>query len=231
MSIIPDPLSDTLGSHAACISLVPIFNHLKEEQMKEVAVTTQARSYQKGEYIYRPGDTSDTLYIVNGGLVRIFRMTESGKEQLVRFLKPGDFTGELALFNSTTHESFAEAIKDTTICMVQKKDLQGLLSKYPAISLKIMEEFSSRLEQSEKQTTMVATEKVESRLALFLAELMEVGNPVITLPMTKKDLASYLGTTPETVSRKLGELEDKGLIQQISNKKIKIPDVDELLLL
>ncbi|WP_373738270.1 Crp/Fnr family transcriptional regulator, partial [Jeotgalibaca porci] len=91
-------------------------------------------------------------------------------------------------------------------------------------------EFSNRLEQSERQTTIVATEKVEIRLAMFLVELLEEGSNIATLPMTKKDLASFLGTTPETISRKLGSLEDRGLIKQISNKEIAIMDVDELLL-
>src|SRR5699024_10266062 len=159
---------ESIGSHAACVSLVPIFNHLEESQMQEVAQATKSRSYKKGEYLFQPGDASDTLYILNAGLIRIFRLTESGKEQLVRFLKPGDFTGELAVFSSDVHDDFAEALKDTTICLMQRKDLQELLQKYPAVSLKIMEEFSARLKSSEKQTTLVATEKVETRLALFL---------------------------------------------------------------
>lgn len=218
------------ASHTTCVSLVPIFNHLEWEQMEDIAKITQSRTFKKGEYIYQPGETSDSLYIINTGLVRIFHLTESGKEQLVRFLRPGDFMGEMAVFRTSIHESFAEAAKDTKICMLTKKDMQEILRKYPAISMKIMEEFSSRLEKSEKQTTLVATEKVETRLALFLAELMEADSREVILPMAKKDLASYLGTTPETLSRKLGSLEDRGLIRQITNKKMIIKDLDGLLL-
>lgn len=214
---------------STCVSLVPIFNHLETEEMDDIAKQTQSRTFQKGEYLYQPGETSDSLYIIHTGLVRIFHLTESGKEQLVRFLFPGDFTGEMAIFNSSIHESFAEAAKETTVCILTRSNMQDILSKYPAIPLKIMEEFSNRLEKSEKQTTLVATEKVETRLAIFLAELIEKESNEITLPMSKKDLASYLGTTPETVSRKLGSLEDRGLIKQITNKKILITDLDGLL--
>lgn len=217
--------------HTSCISLVPIFNHLEPEQMDEIMPVIRSAAYKKGETIYRPGEASDTLYIVHSGLIRIYRLAESGKEQLVRFLHPGDFTGELALFSEATHEAFAEAVRDTKICMMKRSDLQGFLLKYPVISLKLLQEFSHRLEQSEKQTTYVATEKVETRLALFLAELLEPDEDTITLPMSKKDLASYLGTTPETISRKLGSLEDRQLIQQMSHKKIKLLDLDGLLLL
>lgn len=214
----------------SCVSLVPIFNHLEKEQMDEISATAHTRRFKKGERLYQPLDESDSLYIVHKGFVRIYRLTESGKEQLVRFLGPGDFTGEMALFRSSLHDSFAEATRDTAVCVITKDDLQPLLATYPAISLKILAEFSNRLEQSERQTTLVATEKVENRLAMFLVELLEEGSNVATLPMTKKDLASFLGTTPETISRKLGSLEDRGLIKQISNKEIAIMDVDELLL-
>lgn len=214
----------------SCVSLVPIFNHLEKEQMDEISATAHTRRFKKGELIYQPLDESDSLYIVHKGFVRIYRLTESGKEQLVRFLGPGDFTGEMALFRSSLHDSFAEATRDTAVCVITKDDLQPLLATYPAISLKILAEFSNRLEQSERQTTLVATEKVENRLAMFLVELLEEGSNIATLPMTKKDLASFLGTTPETISRKLGSLEDRGLIKQISNKEIAIMDADELLL-
>ena len=214
----------------SCVSLVPIFNHLEKEQMDEISATAHTRQFKKGEFIYQPQEESNSLYIVHKGFVRIYRLTESGKEQLVRFLGPGDFTGEMALFRSSLHDSFAEAARDTAVCVITKDDLQPLLATYPAISLKILAEFSNRLDQSERQTTIVATEKVEIRLAMFLVELLEDGSNIATLPMSKKDLASFLGTTPETISRKLSSLEDRGLIRQISNKQIEIMDADELLL-
>ena len=214
----------------SCVSLVPIFNHLEKEQMDEISATAHTRQFKKGEFIYQPQEESNSLYIVHKGFVRIYRLTESGKEQLVRFLGPGDFTGEMALFRSSLHDSFAEATRDTSVCVITKDELQPLLAAYPAISLKILAEFSNRLEQSERQTTIVATEKVEIRLAMFLVELLEEGSNIATLPMTKKDLASFLGTTPETISRKLGAMEDRGLIRHISNREIAIMDADELLL-
>lgn len=220
------------GNYNSCVSLVPIFNHLREEQMDEIMKTAKSVTYKRGEIIYQAGSQSDSLYIVNKGKIRIYRLSDSGKEQLVRILNPGDFTGELALFNEALHESFAEAMVETQVCMIKRSELQEFLLKYPSISLKILAEFSKRLEQSEKQTTRFATEKVETRLALFLAECLDSGAQTmeIVLPMSKKDLASYLGTTPETISRKLTDLEESGYIKQKSNKNIEIIDLDELLL-
>jgi len=212
--------------------MVPIFNHLDETQMLEVMKVTKSVKFNKGGFIYKAGDKSDSLHIVSRGRVKIYRLSENGKEQLLRILNPGDFTGELALFSESTHEAFAQAIEETNCCTVKRDDLQALLVKYPSISLKLLSEFSNRLGSSEKQTTRFATESVETRLALFLSECLDSRNPdnIITLPMSKKDLASYLGTTPETVSRKLHDFEIEGFIKQIGGRKIKITDPDGLLM-
>ncbi|MDU1982072.1 MAG: Crp/Fnr family transcriptional regulator, partial [Enterococcus casseliflavus] len=178
------------GDHSACIRLVPIFNHLEESAMDRIAEKAHTKHYQKGEFLFRSQEKDDALYIVNRGKVRIYRLSDSGKEQLVRILNPGDFTGEWTLFNpDAVHEEYAEAIRDTSVCMIQQHDVQELLKEYPAISLKLLGEMSQRLERSERQTAQVAVESVITRLVLFLAENVEpeMGNsPTITLPMAKK---------------------------------------------
>ena len=113
-------------NHESCVALVPIFNHLEQSQMDEIMAVTHSVSYRKGEYIYRAGEESDSLYIVSRGRVKIYRLSESGKEQLLRILNPGDFTGELALFSETIHEAYACAMEDTSICTVRRQDLQKL---------------------------------------------------------------------------------------------------------
>src|SRR5665648_1295690 len=123
-------------AHNACVSIVPIFNHLEKEQMDEIMEVTHSVTYKKGEVIYRAGDKSDSLYIVSEGKIRIYRLSESGKEQLIRILRPGDFTGELALFTGTIHEAYAEAMEETSACTVKRSDLQDLLVKYPSFHLR-----------------------------------------------------------------------------------------------
>lgn len=216
----------------ACVALVPIFNHLEKAQMDEVNKTIRTVIYKKGEMIYRAGNPINSLYIIRQGRVKIYRLSETGKDQLVRILHPGDFTGELALFNESISEAYAETLENTVVCMVKRSELQALLCRYPAIAFKLLAELAGRLERSEKQTTRFATEKVETRIALFLAECVDANDlsGEIVLPMRKKELASYLGTTPETVSRKLVEFETLGYIKQKNNRRIEIVALDELLL-
>ncbi|WP_085507065.1 Crp/Fnr family transcriptional regulator [Thalassobacillus devorans] len=217
------------GHGHTCVARVPIFNHLDSDQMNAITKAIRSVSYQKGEIIYHAGDPSDSLYIVNTGSVRIYRVSDSGKEQMVRLLHPGDFTGEYALFSESLHESFAEANEPATICTIRRKDLQDFLMRYSSIALNILAAYSRRLEASEKQTTVLATESVEKRLALYLADLAEAADSdIIRLPMNKKDLASFLGTTPETISRRIADLETQNIIKKVNPKTFRILDKGRL---
>ncbi len=215
-----------------CVRLVPIFNHLQNEQMSEVMKTVHSTQYKNGDHLFHAGDESDALYVVHTGKVRVYRLSEAGKEQLVRLLLPGDFTGELALFRESEHESYAEVIEDAQVCRISRQDLQNLLERYPSIALHVLNELASRLEQAEQQTARVATEKVPVRLAHFFAELMPPfkNDAEVSLPMSRKDLAAHLGTTPETVSRTLKNFEKEGYLTQEGHKKIIIHDIDLMLL-
>lgn len=221
-------------SYRDCIRLVPIFNHLEDQDMDRIVESAQTKQIKKGEMLFRAGDKDDVLYIIHTGKVRVYRLSDTGKEQLVRILNPGDFTGELAIFRpGEVHENYAEAMQNTSICLFNQADLLEYLIEFPQISLKIIAEMTSRLKESEKQTAQVFTESVESRIISFLLDCLDSnsGNsPIIKLPISKKDLASYLGTTPETISRKLAHLEQENVIELLPKNSIQIYDLDQLLL-
>lgn len=191
--------------------------------MQEIVKTTTHAQYNRNETIYGMGDSSAHLFIVHRGRVKIYRLSESGKEQLIRILEPGDFMGETALFTESVTDHYAMAMEKTELCIMRRSDLQSFLMKYPAISLKILEEFGRRLERTEKLISSLTSEDVEKRIAEYLVELTKQSQySTITLPMSKKDLASYLGTTPETVSRKLTEFQERGWIEQAGQRKVKV---------
>lgn len=222
---------ETLGMQKLCVSIVPIFNHLDVSEMNEIVKTTHSVTHPRGDTIYHAGDRSDGLYIVHKGRVKIYRLSDNGKEQLVRILKPGDFTGELSLFSESVHDAYAEAMETVELCVMGRDDFQQFLLKYPAISLKVLTEFSTRLAKTEKQAASIAMESTDTRIAMYLADQVEENKSrTFTLPMSRKDLASHLGTTPETISRKLAEFEDAGWIVQKSQREIEVVDLDALLL-
>lgn len=211
----------------SCVSLVPIFSLLSDEELKHVASITTHKTYSKGEKIYLAGDVIESLFIVNDGKVKINKYSESGKEQVLMILKSGDFMGEFNLFSKAPLEENAFALTDVTICIIQRQHLQELLKKYPSITFKIIEELSSRLNYSQKLLKNISVDSVEKRVADILISLVDHNN-VVKLEMTKKDLASMIGMSAESLSRQLAKLEKQRIIKQSKNK-IYILNLDYLL--
>jgi len=212
-----------------CIDTIPLFSTLTSEQRSLIFKLITHRSYRSGERIYSPGDKAASIYIISRGKVRIYRLSENGKEQLIRLLVPGDVTGELALFKEGTYEAYADCLEDTKICMIHHDDFNEVLASYPAISIKMLAVLANRLSASEQQSTWLSTETVKERLIHYLVQsaiLDYKGNLVVHLNIAKKDLASYLGTTPETLSRQWTILEDEGIIVQKSKKMILLKGVE-----
>ena len=93
--------------------------------MDKIAESAKKLDLKRGELLFRAGEKDDTLYIVNSGKIRIYRLSDAGKEQMVRLLNPGDFTGEWTIFHpGAVHEKFAEAVEKSSVCMIKQTDLK-----------------------------------------------------------------------------------------------------------
>lgn len=212
-----------------CVSKVPFFNHLAYEEMVKITEISVHRTYEKGEIIHQASDPLDYLYIVHIGSVKIYQLFESGKEQILRILETGMFFGELALFTEKKLESYAEALEKTNICMIHRDQMQQLMLEHPTIAVKILEQFSQRLDDADKLIGELSAKDVEARIAGYLLDLVGQQQTLkLRLPITKKDLASLLGTTQETLSRRMTNFQRKGMIEQEGHKKIQILNQEEL---
>lgn len=212
-----------------CVAKVPFFNHLTFDEMEKIADMSRHLNFKKGEVIFSEGDPLEYLYIIHQGRVKNYQLFESGKEQLLRILEFGEFMGELALFTEKTLDSYAETIEKTEICAIHRSDMQQLLNQYPTIAIKILEQFSNRLDETEKLVGNLSSKDVETRTASYLLELVDKYNTTsVELPISKKDLASYLGTTSETLSRRLSSFQTNGWIEQRGQRKIQILDREAL---
>lgn len=218
-----------------CIDNVPIFIDLLPDEKESILNSSNHKNYKKGEIIFTPGDSFDNLFVVNKGLVKISRISAMGKEQIIRILKPGDFMGELSLFSKTVHNNTAEALDNTEICVIQANKIRELLLQKPEISLKFLRKYTERIEEYEELIEQVVLRDVEQRIANYL--LLEIeknnipnkkGEYEITLPVSKGDLASLIGTTQETLSRKLSLFQDNGWIKLKGHRIISVIDIDSL---
>lgn len=210
-----------------CIEIVPIFNNLSREEMIEVANITGEKTFEKGEMIYMAGDKGDKLYVIHSGKVKVSRISDTGKEQVIRILESGEFMGELSLFSASNLKDNGEALSKAVMCVIHAEKLKDLMQKYPTISIKIVEELSNRLESVESLIENISIHAVERRVADILLELSN-GKGEVKLSMSKKDLASHIGMSQETLSRKLRSFEEKGLIKLIGHRRIIILDASLL---
>jgi CRP/FNR family transcriptional regulator len=214
-----------------CLELVTIFQELPEKDISTLAKVVSEHHYQSGEFLYRAGDDADSLMIVAHGQAKVFKLASNGKEQLIRILQTGDFDGEAALFGNIERTSFAQALMDTDVCSISRADFQKLMQSSPELAVNMVNAFGQRITKLEQQNTEVTTANVESRLANYLLETSAGLNQAnFTLPLKKKDIATYLGTTPETISRKLTQMSDNELLEN-KGSHIKIIDFDGLSLL
>ncbi|MGM0436260.1 MAG: Crp/Fnr family transcriptional regulator [Bacillota bacterium] len=213
-------------NHTSCIASVPIFKTLDHAEMKEIMKLSSHKEFEKGSIIFSSGDVLNDLYVIDTGKVKIARLTKDGREQVIRVLSDGDFFGELTLFNDEEIQTFAEVIEPAVICYLNGEKLKTLMNRHPNILFKMMSELSKRLEKAETLIEYNNLHTSEAKVAKLLLDLSD--NATVTFQTTKAILASNLGIKPETFSRKLKSLKDKGLIQITSNKSIKI--LDELAL-
>ncbi len=210
-----------------CVSIVPLFNHLDFEDQKRIKDLVVTKHYDKGEVVFSP-DSDDQLTIVARGSMKIYRLGENGKERLLRMAKPGDYDGESNLFGVTNNNMFGEALEKTEVCFVRQSDFQGLLKNYPDLSLKLLTMNAQKTAQTELQTQLLWMERIEQRVAFYLSNLSyELDTDTFELPMKMKDLANYLGTSPETLSRVLKQLEQDDIITR-ERRAVTVRDMDRL---
>ena len=210
-----------------CIKKVPIFSNLSDKEMEEIYSTIVHRSYNKGEMVYLVGDIIENLYIINKGKVKVTKISENGKEQIIRILSEGDFIDELSIFTKSISTNNVEVLEDTIMCIVNGPDMKKIIDSKPSISFKIMEELGKRLERTEKLAESIGLYSVEKRIAQILLEMADRNN-VVNLTISKKDLASYIGMSQETLSRKLSQFQNEGLIELKGHRKIIIKNRDTL---
>lgn len=201
-----------------CVSLVPLFNHLDQDDQKKIHALVNHRIVDKGEQIFAP-DGEEQLVIVARGNMKVYQLSSNGREQVLRVVEPGGYEGENQLFGVPNDVLFGEALETTEVCILKQQDFSDLLLKYPQLSLKLLEINAKKSVRTEQQTQFLMMEKVEERLATYLLDLAKAsGTNEFSLPMKMKELALFLGTTPETLSRKFKLLEQEQLIQR--NKRL-----------
>jgi CRP-like cAMP-binding protein len=221
------------GATHVCASTVPIFASLGTSELLEINSLIQSAEYAKGELLFVEGDTSTHLYIVQSGQVKLYSVSPDGRQQILRILKAGEFFGELALFQETKQYCFAEAMEESSLCLLGQPDFQNLLQEKPSVALALLQAMSARFFQAERFIGDLTLKTVEERLISWLLMKAQTGVKVhngarISLELSREELAHLLGTTIETVSRRLSSLQAEGLLTLSGHRSIVIRDLGRL---
>lgn len=217
-----------------CIRKVPIFSSLNREEVQKIAEIISHREYKKGERILTDGDKMESIVIMHEGSAKAFKNTLDGREQILYVFTNGDFFGEQNLFSDKSASYSVEALQSVKTCMLSKAQFQQLLYQYPDIAVKIISELGERMVRLENAMQGMGVRNVDNRIGGLLLEFAaKYGTKGqegirIQLPLSREGIANYLGVARETVSRKLGQLENEGIIRSLNNKTILIIEPDSL---
>jgi CRP/FNR family transcriptional regulator len=194
---------------------IPLFQGLPEKQLAELAHIIIERKYKHGEVIFSEGDEASGFFVLLSGRLKIFKLSPDGKEQILHFVESGDPFAEVAMFAGSKYPAHAEALKESRAMFFPRAVFEKLIKKDPALAMNMLAILSQRLKYFSRLVEDLSLKEVPQRLAAYLLYLGGTGNNnlPVDLSISKGQLASLLGTIPETLSRILNKMATQGFIE------------------
>ena len=211
------------------IAKAPLFSGLPADQLEGIRRIGIEKHFKKGTSVFFEGDDCNGFYLVVGGMVKIFKLSPEGKEQTLHFFGPGEPIGEVPVYSGQPFPANAEAIAKSHLIFFPRQAFVDLIAGNPSVALNLLAVMSMRLHQFTVQIENLSLKEVPARLAsylVYLAEEQERDEAVI-LTISKGQLASLLGTIPETLSRIFAKMTEQGLIK-VNGRTIGLLDQDGL---
>jgi len=214
---------------------VPILSKLKEEELELLLEGGRTKIFPKNSVVFNEGDLEDGLYIVLSGKAKAMLMDPEGRELTLSVFGPGDFLGEMAIFDEQPRSATIETIEETTFLVLPKETVHSLIRRNPTIAIAMLTELSLRLREADDKIRTLAYYDVAGRLARILIDLLKKEGKVVKqkniayvkLPPSQ-ELANMVGASRETISRVLSSLQRRGVISVTRNHLV-IHNVSELI--
>ena len=205
---------------------------LEQEGLRRLNDAADHMSFSAGEVLVREGDPATHLFNITVGDVRVHKLLSDGRRQIVGFLSPGDFLG---LATGDQYAFSAEALTAGSACRFRKTDYRKILREMPDLEHALLDRAAHELKAAHDQMLLLGRKTAMERLASFLVNLSDRARRaggegrLIELPMTRAEIADYLGLTTETVSRNTTRLKTRGVIRLLSMHSLSIERPKELL--
>ncbi len=212
---------------------IPILAELGPEVLARLSERIQLREVRRREVVYLPGDPGNSMFIVNGGRIKISKVTRDGKALTLNYVGPSEVFGETCLIEGGPREEMAEAMENSMITELERADVEKLLQNHAQLGFQMTRILAQRRRELENKLETLVFRDVTSKLAeLLLALAEEYGvedsrGTMVALKITHQELANLIGSTRETVSLTLSQFKRKRLICT-EGRKVIISDSEAL---
>ncbi len=197
---------------------IPLFAVLQDEEWDEILDYLNIRTFAEGIYLFFEGDPPDALYVIIEGHIALIRHTSEGRDVVLDVMRPGNMVGELAVFEGVPYSASAKTLDEVQTVVFTREQFLRLLARYPRLASAVIYDLTRRVRHLSDLVQSLAIERVEQRLARILLRLAKISGQthpegvLITLPLTRQDLADMAGTTVETTIRTLSRLRKERVV-------------------
>ena len=211
------------------LRLVPYFARLASTELEQIAEMTVAHCYERGDVIMLEGEQNGSLYYVRSGLVKVFKTSPTGREQMLHLIAAGQTFNDVPVFDGGPNPASAAAMEQSTIYTIRATRLRGLMATNAAVAEAVIQVLAQRLRHLVALVENVSLRSVTARVAKILLD-QETGEGDAIYALTQQEMASLVGTVREMVGRSLKELEAAGAIEMRQGRAI-VMDREQLRLL
>ncbi|MFO7852048.1 MAG: Crp/Fnr family transcriptional regulator [Bacteroidota bacterium] len=208
------------------------FSNIKNGDLEDLKLEKSASLYKAGQIVFHEDNRALGVYCLNSGKVKLYKVDNEGREQIIRFVTPGELFGYSSIIGSRHYLITAEAIEDSVICFIDNNLFSSLTVKYPEINKILIASLGSMLNDAEDKIISLARKQVRERLAEALLTLCKkfntescVNNNILKL--SREDLANIVGSATETIIRLLSEFREEEIIA-IKGRMIILKDTKKL---
>ena len=197
------------------LSHLDLFKGLTVEQLDAIARIVSGKEYKKGQIIFSEGDEGEGFYLVISGRVKVYKLSPEGKEQIMHIFGPGKPFAEVPVFGGSRYPANAEAMDRCKLFFFPKKAFISLIQGNPSLAMNMLASLSQRLKQFSNLIETLSLKEVPGRLASYLLYLSDKNGSLdeFKLDIAKSQLASLLGTIPETLSRIFAKMASKEIVK------------------
>ena len=206
-----------------------VFSYLDEDSIDELCNNREEQVFRKGEIINHEGEKITNFKYLKSGLVKLYRRTSTGDEQVITITRPFEFVSNMSIFSEDKYQYSVSALEDSVVCMVKLDFIKKLFLKNGGFAMGLLTKISMINDKIISQTLDIRQKNLVGRVAYVLLYFTKqiYSSRVFDLPVSRKEIADYIGMSTANVIRTLSDFKKEGIIR-VFGKTIEVVDVEKL---